>query len=74
MNDKTPAVKGLRTGLQAAVGVLVTFLVGLVLAVWNVPGVPETVLTYVGDHLAQVLLVVGIPSGLVAYVQNRLGK
>ena len=68
--ERTPLNKGLRTGLQAIVGAFV----GLVVAVWAVPGVPETVIEYVTSNMLPLLLVIGIPSGLVAFIQNRLGK
>lgn len=70
MDKNTPAAKGVRTAVQAVVGALV----GLVLVVWAVPGVPEAVVEYLKGNLVPVLLTVGIPSGIVAWVQNRLGK
>lgn len=70
MDKNTPAAKGVRTAVQAIVGALV----GLVLVVWAVPGVPEAVVEYLKGNLVPVLLAVGIPSGFVAWVQNRLGK
>ena len=65
----TPTGKGLRTALQAVVGVLV----GLVAVVWAVPGVPEAVTQYLTDNVLQIALIVGVPSGLVAFIQNKLG-
>lgn len=67
---RTPLVKGVRTGLQSVVGSII----GLCLAVWAVPGVPETVTTYLGENWLPLLLTIGIPSGIVAYIQNKLGK
>jgi len=55
-------VRALKTVGQAFGG----FLMGLVLAVWNVPGVPETVKSYVSGNLPEVLLLVGIPVALSA--------
>ena len=66
----SPKVKGLRTALQAIAGVAI----GLILAVWAVPGVPEVVINYLAENAIQIALLVGIPSGLVAWVQNSLGK
>lgn len=68
--ERTPLNKGVRTALQAIVGALI----GLVLVVWAVPGVPEAVINYATSNLVPLLLVIGIPSGVVAWLQNRLGK
>ena len=70
MDKNTPVAKGVRTALQAVVGVVI----GLVAVVWAVPGVPEAVIAYLQDNLVQVLLLVGLPSGFVSYLQNKLGK
>ncbi len=68
--ERTPLNKGVRTALQAIVGALI----GLVLVVWAVPGVPEAVIEYAKTNLVPLLLVIGVPSGFVAWLQNRLGK
>jgi hypothetical protein len=68
--ERTPLNKGVRTALQAIVGSLI----GLVLVVWAVPGVPEAVIEYAKLNAVPLLLVIGIPSGVVAWIQNRLGK
>ncbi|MCA9333895.1 hypothetical protein KC963_02505 [Candidatus Saccharibacteria bacterium] len=72
--QSTPVVKGVRTFLQTIAGLLV----GLVAAVWSVPGVPEAVTAYVQANFVPLLIglavFVGIPSGVVAWLQNRLGK
>jgi hypothetical protein len=68
--ERTPLNKGIRTALQAIVGALV----GLVVVVWAVPGVPEAVIDYATTNLVPLLLAIGIPSGIVAWLQNRLGK
>ncbi len=70
MDKNTAAAKGIRTAIQAALGVLV----GLVAVVWAVPGVPEAVINYLQDNLVQVLLLVGLPSGFISFLQNRLGR
>lgn len=71
---KTPVVKGVRTFFQALGGLFV----GLVLAVWNVPGVPETVSAYVQANFVPLFLglvtFVGLPTGVIAWLQNKLGK
>lgn len=70
VTPKTPLQKGLRTGGQAIVGSFV----GLVAVVWAVPGVPEAVTAYAQDNMLPLLLTIGIPSGIIAYIQNKLGK
>lgn len=73
-NNDTAVIRGVRTGLQTIVGTFVTFIVGLVLVVWKVPGVSDAVVNYVGANLPVVLLSVGIPTGLVSFVWNILRK
>lgn len=67
---RTPIVKGVRTGIQAMIGSII----GLIAVVWAVPGVPEAVVNYAQTYWLPILLSIGIPSGFVAWVQNRLGK
>ncbi len=62
--------RGIKTALQAVVGSLV----GLVVTVWAVPGVPEAVFDYVQKNLVQILLMVGIPSGVASFVWNYFRK
>lgn len=71
---KTPAQKGVRTALQSVIGVVVAFLYGL----WELPGVSEYVSNFIQQQGASLLvplaLAVGIPAGIVAYLQNKAGK
>lgn len=67
-------VRGVRTVIHGALGVLVTFLVGLAMAVWNVPGVPDAVLSYVGANLLSVMGNVGLSAGTVAFIWNVFRK
>lgn len=62
--------RGIKTGVQAIGGLAVTFLIGLALAVWNVPGVPMAVLDYVQNNFVQVAAMVGVPAGVVGFVWN----
>lgn len=66
--------RGVRTGLQAVIGTLVAFITGLVLSVWNVPGVPEALLDYVSKNLLTTLVTIGVPSGLAGFVWSVLRK
>jgi len=67
---KTPVVKGVRTGFQAIVGSVI----GLITVVWAVPGVPEAVVAYLQANWFLIVLAIGVPSGFVAWLQNRLGR
>ena len=67
---RTPVNKGVRTGIQAMIGSVI----GLVAVVWAVPGVPEAVVNYAQTYWLPILFGIGIPSGFVAWLQNRLGK
>ena len=78
MDKNTVIGKAVRTAIQAFIG----FVVGLVVVVWHVPGVPEAVIGYTQNHFVMALVSIGLPvgvvSGVVAYVHNdvekRLGK
>lgn len=59
-----------KTALQAVLG----FVIGLFVVVWGVPGVPEAVIDYVKNNAVQILLLVGVPSGLVSFVWNFFRK
>lgn len=60
--------RAIKTAVQAMVG----FLIGLIVVVWAVPGVPHAVISYVQSNLISVLLSVGIPSGVVTYAWNNI--
>lgn len=65
------AGRGVRTGLQAAIG----FVSGLFVVVWAVPGVPEAIGDYVTKNLASFLAMIGIPSamsGVVGFIWSKL--
>ena len=67
---KTPVVKGVRTFFQSMIGAVI----GLIAVVWAVPGVPEAVVSYLQTYWLPIILAIGVPSGFVAWLQNRLGK
>ena len=62
--------RGLKTAVQSIFG----FIVGLCVVIWAVPGVPEAIISYVQHNIVQVLLMVGVPSGLTSFVWNFLRK
>lgn len=66
--------RGLKTALQAIIG----FVIGLSIAVYQVPGVPEIISSYIQKHSLDVVLNIGVPtalaSGLVSFVWNYFRK
>jgi hypothetical protein len=68
-SKNTPAGKGLRTFYQSVIGIIV----GLAAVVWAVPGVPEAVQAYLLQNALPLLLLLGVPAGLVSYIQNKKG-
>lgn len=66
--------RGIKTFIQAVGG----FIVGLVVTVWAVPGVPQAVINYVQQNAAQVLLTIGLPvavsTGVISFIWNFLRK
>lgn len=58
--------RAIKTAVQAIIG----FMVGLFIAVWAVPGVPDAVWSYIQSNLLQVLLAVGLPAGVTSLVWN----
>lgn len=67
-SSDTALVRGVRTTIQTFIGAFV----GLLAAVWAVPGVPEAVTSYLSNNLVPLLLVVGIPAGVTSFVWNLL--
>jgi hypothetical protein len=70
VNKDSALMRGVRTAIQAAVGLVV----GLVTTVWAVPGVPQAVTNYAGQHWLQLAVAVGVPSGVAGFVWNALRK
>lgn len=66
--------RGIKTAIQAICG----FVIGLIIVVYKVPGVPEAVISYLQNNLFTVLLQIGVPtalsSGFVAFVWNVFRK
>ena len=62
--------RGIKTAVQAMLG----FLAGLAMAIWAVPGVPHAVISYIEANIPQMLLIIGVPSGLVSFGWNFLRK
>ena len=73
--DNSPKAKAKRTSLQAFIGAVAAFFIGLATVVWAVPGVPEAVTNYLIQQALPLALGLGIPSGavagVVAYWQNK---
>lgn len=71
-SNDTALVRGVRTSIQAALATLLTFSVGCIFAVWNVPGVPDALLSYIYNNLPQCLMAIGLPTGIVSFIWNVL--
>lgn len=69
---KTVAQRGWRTFFQSVGGAIV----GLLLAVWNTPGVPETIVNYAQTNFVPLLIafvgLIGVPTAVIALIQNYL--
>lgn len=65
--DKNTAVRNsIEVFLKACAG----FIIGLIAAIWAVPGVPEAVTAYVRDNWMQVAVTVGLPTALSTGLVN----
>ena len=62
--------RGIKTAVQAILG----FFVGLIVVIWNVPGVPEAVVDYTKGHLVELLGIVGLSSGVASFIWNLLRR
>ena len=64
--------RGIKTIVQTMVG----FAVGLGIAIWQVPGVPDVIMNYLQNNFAQVLLTIGLPvalsSGITSFLWNLI--
>lgn len=74
MDKNTPKGKGFRTAYQAVAGVVVAYLYGL----WQLPGVSDYTVNFLRDQGIGLLFLlaglVGIPAGIVSYLQNKKNK
>lgn len=70
INKDTAVWRGVRTAIQAAIGLVV----GLIATVWAVPGVPEAVESYMASNVFQLALSVGVPAGIAGFVWNWLRR
>ncbi len=64
--------RGLKTIVQTMVG----FTVGLGIAIWQVPGVPDVIMNYLQANFLQVFLTIGVPvalsSGVTSFLWNLI--
>lgn len=74
LTNNTASYKGVRTSLQA----FAAFVVGLILVIWNTPGVPQNVTNYIRPYEMSFLLWLGVPtvfvSGLIAYITGKIAE
>lgn len=63
--------RGLKTTIQAGAGTLiVTAIINLLVSVWNVPGVPDVVLSWLQENIFKIAGSIGVSSGIVAFLWN----
>jgi uncharacterized membrane protein YGL010W len=66
--------RALKTAAQAFIG----FIIGLVVVVWNVQGVPHAVFDYLKANMGSALLTIGLPtaiaSGMTSFFWNAVRK
>lgn len=65
--DQEAKKRGIRTGAQTLVGLIV----GLIVVVWNVEGVPQAVFDYTTSQAALFFGTSSGVAGLLAYFMNR---
>lgn len=70
MTNDSALARGIRTFLQATIGVLV----GLVTTIWAVPGVPAAVIAYMQSNALSLALMFGVPAGIAGFIWNVLRK
>lgn len=74
LDKNTPEGKGWRTFVQAAAATVVAFFYGL----WELPGVSEYTQEFIQTEGVSLLIglavLIGIPAGILSYVQNKQGK
>ena len=72
--NNTPEAKGVRTFVQTAIATLGAFLYGL----WELPGVSEYTANFVQTQglslLVGLLVLIGVPAGVIAFIQNKAAK
>lgn len=66
--------RGLKTGVQAFLGVAFVFATGLIGVIKGVPGCSEAIGTFLQQNAIQYAALLGIPAGLVSFIWNILRK
>lgn len=67
--------RGVKTSAQAGIAALLLgAIINLLISVWNVPGVPDVVLSWLRDNVLQIASVFGFSSGLVSVAWNLLAR
>lgn len=73
-NNDSAVGRGIRTAIQALGG----FIIGLAIAIWQVPGVADVVKLYVSQHFVELVIAFGIPSavgsGVLGFLWNFFRK
>lgn len=64
--------RGVITGAQTAVGVVILFITGLFGVIGGVPGCGEAIVGFIKENVLQVAAFFGVSSGLVSFAWNAL--
>lgn len=74
MNTSIQKDSALWRGIITALQALITFVIGLIITIMNVPGVSDAVITYTQNHIGEVIVAFGIPmvfgTGIVSFLFN----
>lgn len=66
--------RGLKTAFQAFAGTIITFLIGLWLAIKGVPGCDKAVLDFLQPYVIYLAGGIGISSGTISFFMNFFRK
>ena len=66
--------RGVKTGIQTAIGVIIVFVTGLIGVINGVPGCTEAIGNFIQANAIQLAGLFGISSGVVSFVWNFLRK
>lgn len=66
--------RGIKTGVQTAIGVIIVFLTGLIGVIKGVPGCSDAILNFVQANAIQLAGLFGVSSGVVSFFWNFTRK
>ena len=66
--------RGLKTTLWSFIGSTIVLGTTAWAAISGVPGCPEVITNFVRDNLIEIALALSVPSGVISFVYNWLGR